>query len=350
MKRRGTCTTPGGGGGEGKRNTHTTRTNKKKQKTAPPLPPVLGTVATRTRRQTREIATKWTEPIAILIHILSYADPETIRQACCVSKQFHDLIYHNPGMVTNRVVPLLEIRPSENTGDEGRVDRLVEQLYHRQNKLQRYVTLRIIDPVKFKREDLRRIIEPHPQLRLNGIVSLVAASECCDNGIMYALSKILPNLQEINLSNTITECGYEALSMFSNRCNRLEKVTWNNIDRSSDVSISGGDIWKATNLREIYMDESIFYTGSGKTLSDLANSSDRFLFHACGSTVLERVSIRNTKWYDFDDTEDPIIIPQNALIKFVRNAPKSLRWFRSNLTTENISMLRSERPEIELVN
>ena len=38
------------------------------------------------------------------------------------------------------------------------------------------------------------------------------------------------------------------------------------------------------------------------------------------------------------------------LIKFVRNAPPTLRWFRSDLTSDNMEMLRMERPEIELLN
>ena len=42
-------------------------------------------------------------------------------------------------------------------------------------------------------------------------------------------------------------------------------------------------------------------------------------------------------------------IPQDILIKFVRNSP-SLQWLRSNLTQENMTMLRTERPEIEFVN
>ena len=99
----------------------------------------------------------------------------------------------------------------------------------------------------------------------------------------------------------------------------------------------------------------VFFTdnlsGEDENLSDLKNSPDLFLFHKCGSTVLERVSIRNAKWCDYGRTEDryPITIPQSALIKFVRKAPKSLRWFRSNLTTKNMTMLRSERSKIELV-
>ena len=41
---------------------------------------------------------------------------------------------------------------------------------------------------------------------------------------------------------------------------------------------------------------------------------------------------------------------QNALIKFVRNAPSTLRWFRSDLTPDNMTTLRLEQPGIELLN
>ena len=354
MKRRGICNTQGGGG---KRNKHTTRTIKKKQKTSPPPPPpIFGTVATRTRRQQKTKASTWNQPVSILITILSYADPETIRQACCVSKQFCDLVYNNPGMAKNRVVPLLEIRPSsEDTGDEDedRLGRLAQQLYHLQDKLQRYGTLTMIDPDKFMCSNLRTMGTMTEQIRLNGIVSFEMAGECYNKDttriLQYFFSKILLNLHEVNLSNT--GFRYDALKSFSTRCNHLEKVTWNNANRSSLVSVDGADIQKATNLREIYMDESSFHHENSDWICvDLENRPDLFLFHECGSTVLERVSIRNAKWCGFDQFEDPTTIPQNALIKFVRKAPKSLRWFRSNLTTENMTMLRSERPEIELVN
>ena len=45
-----------------------------------------------------------------------------------------------------------------------------------------------------------------------------------------------------------------------------------------------------------------------------------------------------------------MVIPQNALIKFVRNAPSSLRWFRSDLSQENIAMLKKERLGIAFLN
>ena len=80
-------------------------------------------------------------------------------------------------------------------------------------------------------------------------------------------------------------------------------------------------------------------------MSNLTNPAfnNRFIFHRC-CNALERVSIRNTRCYG----NVLISIPQNALIKFVRNVP-SLRWFRSDLTQENIDMLQLERPDIELL-
>jgi hypothetical protein len=68
--------------------------------------------------------------------------------------------------------------------------------------------------------------------------------------------------------------------------------------------------------------------------------------------ALECVSIRNAKWGSNNVTavnRNLNEVPQNAPIKFVRSVP-SLRWFRSDLTQENMSMLQLERPEIELLN
>jgi hypothetical protein len=66
--------------------------------------------------------------------------------------------------------------------------------------------------------------------------------------------------------------------------------------------------------------------------------------------MLERISIKNAKFEDFMVDDHVVTIPQNALIKFVRNAPPTLRWFRSDFTPDNMKILRMERPEIELLN
>jgi hypothetical protein len=70
--------------------------------------------------------------------------------------------------------------------------------------------------------------------------------------------------------------------------------------------------------------------------------------------MFERVFIRDAKFENTfvlnSNDEPPEVIPQNILIKFVRNAPLSMRWFRSDLTPENMQMLRLKRPDIEFFN
>jgi hypothetical protein len=102
------------------------------------------------------------------------------------------------------------------------------------------------------------------------------------------------------------------------------------------------------NLREILMDNTLFHCGPYKTnykFSDLYNHQDVFIFHGC-SKSLERVSMRNMKFprSTFNDDQREMF-KQNALIKFVRNAP-SLRWFQSDLSRDNIVMLQEERSHL----
>ena len=371
--------TPGGGGGDengdGGTNKKRSSRNNRQKNSSPPPPPVIGTVATRTRRQKREMSTKWNQPISILITIMGYADPETIRMLCCVSKQFYGLIANDPGMEQNRAVPLLQISPAEDQDDEGRRRRLFQFLQHRRDKLQLYREIKIIDANKFS-------VSPHSgwmelktiadTLRLYGVVSLDISNPTTpylpddwDYFICFLFSKILPNLRDVNFSNT----GFPSASFryFCTKCPNLEKITWHNstlttrynlkAERKSKINIDGRDMMNATNLKYIYMDGSVFEVGDVKRdkLLDLENDahSDIFLFHKFSSKLLERVSIRNAKWYvsyAWGNYYNTTVIPQNVLIKFVRKAPTSLRWFRSHLTEENMMMLRSERPGIELVN
>lgn len=357
-----------------KNNDNTNSNNKHRSSQQPPPlppPPIIDTVsavavthpaaAPRGARQhpddTSVPTATWNQPMVVIIKIFHYADQETLRRICLVSQQFLDIVRNAPGMEHHRAIPLLEIRPSPVNEDDGeRIQRLVHQLIQHRDKLQRYGTLRMIDPDKFNGRDWGTIETMMEQLRLNGIVSLEMAGECnSTNGMIFVLSRILPNLQEINLSNT--GFGYEILHLFSQRRTRLEKVTWNNINRSAAVCILGSNI-RFKNLKEIYMDDCVFeyrcFISYFTPSLDLENDErpDEFLFHQC-SKVLERVSIRNAKYVprrNLFETFKTRILPQNVLIGFVRNSPQSLRWFRSSLTNENMIMLRSERPGIELLN
>jgi len=349
----------GQGGGKGKGTRKEGRNDndrqKEKEKLPPPPPPVIGTVATRTRRQKRDIATKWKQPISILINIMGYADPETIRMLCCVSKQFYDIIANDPGMEHNRAIPLLQISPAEDKEDDGRMKRLFRRLQKNRDALQRYLEIKIIDVHKFNKFMFAEMDKIANALQLYGIVSFNISSpppsaDIEDNYLSHRFLLILPNLRDVNLSNNGFHSVHVCLLKISENCPNFEKITWHNIDRDqSEIDINGWLMGQATNLKEIYMDESSFlHDNFDEDFSDLKNSPDLYLFYKCGSKVLERVSIRNAKWYV--GSHDPTAVSQNALIKFVRKAPTSLKWFRSDLSHENMNMLRLERPGIELVN
>ena len=293
---------------------------------------------------------------------MGYADPETIRMLCCVSKQFRDLIANDPGMKNNRAISLLKISPAEDQDNTGRRGRLLRLLYCHRDKLQRYLEIKITDAKKYSVSprsgwmELKKIADT---LRLYGVISLDMSSPPpstdirYDNGLCYSFSLILPNLRDINLSNTSFPSA--SLYSFSTNCPNLEKITWHNIDcKQSVIYIDGWDMRQATNLKEMYMDGSVFTvdTVEPHEYSELENDehSDIVLFCQC-RTKLERVSIQNAKWfYENRICDVTTVIPQNALIKFVRKAPASLLWFRSDLTKENRMMLRSEQSGIELVN
>jgi hypothetical protein len=59
--------------------------------------------------------------------------------------------------------------------------------------------------------------------------------------------------------------------------------------------------------------------------------------------TLERVSLKNVRCEGSSTAFVPI--PQPWLIRFVREVP-NLRWFRSDLTPENVALLKRERPEV----
>ena len=86
-----------------------------------------------------------------------------------------------------------------------------------------------------------------------------------------------------------------------------------------------------------------------EAMSDMHNHPNIFLFHKLRNQPLEVVSIRNVQ-HGRGFSDNVMEIPQNVLLKFVRNAPVTLKRFRSNLSTANMQVLQSERPRIEFMN
>jgi hypothetical protein len=190
-------------------------------------------------------------------------------------------------------------------------------------------------------------------IQLHYIVSLEIIGRVRLN-FRWCLSRILPNLEEVSLSDHCNDEVDLILGQICKHCPKLQKVTWNYIQKLYVVSICGITMHSAENLKEIIMDDSEFYcwTDQDRMSSNIENHRNTFIFHNC-SKALERVSIRNAKWLlsmnnnNYSMNVNPV--PQNLLIKFVRNVP-SLLWFRSDLTKENIDMLKLERPEVTLLN
>merc|ERR1712224_846401 len=126
----------------------------------------------------------------------------------------------------------------------------------------------------------------------------------------------------------------------------LKKVTWN---RTSGLCVSGFEFKNCSALVELILDDSLFSGAWDVVDWDRRRRrgrrrKDGFLFFRCCKS-LERLSIRNARSSIPSCNYSPC--PQEFLIKFVRNAP-SLQWFRSDLSKENMEMLRKERPGIEL--
>ena len=285
----------------------------------------------------------------LLVQCIVFLDKESIRQACFVSKQWHALVRNHP-LLEHKLIPMVQISADKNNkGDKGRVDRLFENLQRHSDKLQFHRKVQVIVGHKFRMYDWDRTDNILKTLQLYGVVSLDVSSPILERSPISfydALARILPNLQEIDVSNTEGQPS-SVIRAFSRECPRLEKITCNNTNQIlSSASIDGEDVMGATNLKEMYMDNAVFDVGYNIRGND--EHSHIFLFYKCGSKVLERISIQNARYYEFLCSEI-VPFPQNALIKFIRHAPPSLRWFRSDLTQENIGMLRSERPNIEFV-
>ena len=306
----------------------------------------------------------------LLVECLTYLDQPSLREVCLLSTVFLDIVRNDKRMENHRIIKVLEIRPSKNNeDDEGRLIRLIQQLYHHRDKLQLYREVRIIDGHKFEchllsnRNIVYDTVEEEyatklaAKFQLNGVVSLVSihSSSAPTSGpyvrVTDVLAVMMPNLREVNVSGSRID-GF-SLEKLSKPCSRLDKLTYDNVQPFTFVSANGKDMVYAKNLRELNMDNSSFSVAdiTRAKMSDLENSvsiyddnSTIFLFHECGSTVLERLSIKNAMWYRHTGGYNAkhTVIPQTALIKFIRNAPASLRYFGSDLSQANIEMLQSE--------
>ena len=308
-------------------------------------------------------------------HIYTWFDQATLMEMSLVSKQSNRDIRNGP----NRIIPVLEISGLS-------YNKFLDKLSSEENIRSHYKVLKLKNMDKFYdtfgwlwyQEIMDKAVENMP--KIVGVTSLDVSNQTSRDSsvvslvgqIVRTLLPLLPNLHHIDLSNSYIERSFLFYNTIGKNCPRLEKITWNNVKDTLDSYmfsiIDGHEMESCEKLKEIYMDNtefrSIFFRGDlslhekiGK-MSDLDGNPTEYIFCNCMNVRFERVSIKNARYYtygsqsqDYNGAVARIVpVPQNALIKFVRNAPVSLLWFRSDLSRANIQMLQKERPGIELVN
>ena len=343
---------------------------------------------------------KWElTPVSLLLRTLGYMDNDTLMLMCLVCKQIKELIWTGQGM-QNKLVRIFKLSSSKNNdlGDDfgygrPRVRRFISnmnQYFENISKtriLQGFQHWKVEDVEEFVNDsyeyinpdELERLTQ---NIRMTGIVSLDLSLSLPFAGgfgtLQRAISCMVPNLHELDLSHTNMRSSI--LKPFAVRCPRLEIIRWNFNNDAYGIDAIGYE-WNSLNfLKELYFDncyfqfshEMLIYGEEGtdddgdgdgdgdfdfvndnrvtemEAMSDSNNYPNIFLFHKLNNNPLERISLRNARYTDFDLNEGTV--PQQILMKFVRKAPSTLVWFRSDLAAANIRVLQSERPGIEFLN
>ena len=363
-----------------KNNNNNKQKQKQKRRSDSPSPLVIPTT-------TSAPSSLMNTPISLLVGMIGYLDNASLIALCLVSKQFCTIIRNGHGM-DNKLVRVFELRCS----DDWNYYRFISHMKgyfeddHQKRILQGHQHLKVHDVCKFNdycRPDTvtkcKSVI-----VRMTGIVSLDISSPLPISGdvvptslyhvgsLPQVLSYMLPNLQQLDCSHTRMSAWI--LEEFALQCPRLEIIKRNNIPDGSidhdhlNILADGYNLRMTSNLKEIYFDNCFFeFVDEFEEGEDIEDDEDMeyaamtnlkkypklsLLYLLCkDNSVLERVSMRNARRSKFNNPQQTqTVLPQDALIKFVRNAPSTLNWFRSDLSAANIQVLQLEKPGIQFLN
>ena len=310
---------------------------------------------------------------------------------CLVCQQIRDVIWSGQGMENKlvRIFALSSLKNSKYSGDH-RVRRFLSNMnryFHNVSKtriLQGFQHWKVQGMKEFFDDDNYEYINDDKleqlthNIRMTGIVSLdLSLSLPLTAGfgtLQRAILFMVPNLHELDLPYTKTRSS-TLIRPFAVRCPRLEIIRWNCNADLHGIDARGRVLDSLNTLKELYFDNCYLAfnyhrlidengdfidvngddDGDGdngvtemEAMSDSNNYPEIFFFCRLCDNPLERISLRNARYKDFSSFEDTI--PQDILMKFVRNAPATLVWFRSDLSATNIRILQSERPEIQFLN
>jgi len=153
------------------------------------------------------------------------------------------------------------------------------------------------------------------------------------------LIRALPNVRELDASHLKLD-RLDSIYDFG-QVAHLERITWTGCCDSRFVY--GYALRFCSSLTELNLDG--YHVKCDMTRSFMLGLEYWFMWKACKG--LERLSMKNATWI-CNDMSAPEPLPQEMLINMVRRHP-TLRWLRSDLTAENVAMLKQEKPEITFI-
>jgi len=163
-----------------------------------------------------------------------------------------------------------------------------------------------------------------------------------DTENVVALLIILPELRELDTSN-VNMLGEPFRSLRS-----LTKFVWNG-GTAFFLHVDGSNFHFANNIMDLSVDSFATYFVQEEvekfTAEPVEGEANKYLWMKCPR--LERLSMMGATYKEVGHWQTRPI-SQEMLIKMVRHHP-TLRWLRSDLTAENVAMLKEERPHITFV-
>lgn len=161
------------------------------------------------------------------------------------------------------------------------------------------------------------------------------------------MHSVVPNIKVLDLSHN--QVSTATVADASRNYKHLESLIL--VGGLLASSVTGMDLKACVSLKELYLDNTLI-SASAKEETDVFEKEEEEAACPFGSCLgnLERVSLKGCQYFNMTArAEDHLIhgkpFTQVGLIKFVRNAT-NLKWFSSDLTQENIEMLKAERPDV----
>lgn len=188
----------------------------------------------------------------------------------------------------------------------------------------------------------------HSNAYLNRVTSLQFS---CDRTHPFSTNALcifcglLPNLTELDMGDMVTIFNSRTLlRAIARYCPKLQRFTWK--DCQTPFAPNGYAFASFEHLTELCLDGAQFDVAIEIVAGDDDDTADDwepYLLSFCQH--LERVSIQNcswNEWYGITPMSNEIVC------KMVRHH-EPLRWLRSDLSVEDVAILREDRPDITFV-